>query len=44
LAERVRCARLEAAEAEMLVVDSSKLEVMYVTFRFAGALQADWLI
>ena len=31
LGERVRRARLEAAEAEMLVVDSSKPEVTYVT-------------
>ena len=39
----MRRARLEAAE-EMLVVDSSKPEVTYVTFSFAVALQADWLI
>ena len=31
LEERVRHARLEAAEEEMLVVDSSKPEVTYVT-------------
>ena len=31
LRERVRRARLEAAKAEMLVVDSSKPEVKYVT-------------
>ena len=40
----MRCARLEAAEAEMLVVGSLKPEVAYVTFSFADALQADWLI
>ena len=40
----MRRARIEAAEAEMLVVDSSKPEVTYVTFSFADALQADWLI
>ena len=39
----MRRARLEAAEAETLVVDSSKPEVTYVTFSFADALQADWL-
>ena len=31
LGEKVRHARLEAAEAEMLVVDSLKPEVTYVT-------------
>ena len=40
----MRRARLEVAEAEMLVVDSSKPEVTYVTFSFADALQAHWLI